>query len=98
MCLKRRAGAEIEILTSGVPYERLLRKASGESMSYFSAKPKSTRTGTFLLDSSMFAGLYEVRNKTISLVIYLLDVVVNNTASMKKVDPRKQKAKPFSGL
>lgn len=46
----------------------------------------------------MFAGLYEVRNKTISLVIYLLDVVVNNTASMKKVDPRKQKAKPFSGL
>lgn len=43
--------------TSGVPYERLLWKAVGESLSYFSAKPKSTRTGMFLCDSSIFAGL-----------------------------------------
>jgi hypothetical protein len=44
-------------VTSGVPYDRLLWKAVSESMSYFSAKPKSTRTGTFLLEIRMLAGL-----------------------------------------
>lgn len=81
-----------------MPYERLLWKALGESMSYFSAKPKSTRTGMLLWDRSMFAGLYEVRNKTISLAVRLLDVIVDDTMPMKKIDPRKQKVKPFSGF
>ena len=37
----------------------LLRKALRDSSLYCSAKPKSTRTGTFFSDSKMFAGLME---------------------------------------
>ncbi len=44
-------------LTSGVPYARLLKNAFLEFMSYFSAKPKSTRTGIRFDDNMMFAGL-----------------------------------------
>jgi hypothetical protein len=44
-------------LTSGVPYVRFERKAVSSSTSYFSAKPKSTNTGTCSSDKRMFAGL-----------------------------------------
>jgi hypothetical protein len=44
-------------LTSGVPYVRFERKAVSSSKSYFSAKPKSTSTGTCSSDNIMFAGL-----------------------------------------
>src|SRR5882724_6351061 len=43
--------------TSVVPYVRLLWKAFTEPMSYFSAKPKSTSTGTRLCDNKILAGL-----------------------------------------
>jgi hypothetical protein len=44
-------------LTSGVPYVRFERKAVSSSKLYFSAKPKSTNTGTCSSDKRMFAGL-----------------------------------------
>jgi len=56
-------------LTSGVPYERLLWNAVSDEISYFSAKPKSTRTGMFLWETSMFAGL----DNTIRTIIMLSD-------------------------
>lgn len=44
---------------SGVPYARVVRNASGESGSYFSEKPKSTRVGIEVDDNKILAGLRE---------------------------------------
>lgn len=50
------------VITSGVPYAMLLRKGLFVAASYFSAKPKSTRTGTRFSEIMMFAGLKVVRS------------------------------------
>lgn len=59
-------------LTSGVPYDKLLRNAVLDLTSYFSAKPKSTSTGTFFVERRMFAGLEKVRGKAEGITTKLL--------------------------
>jgi hypothetical protein len=79
-----------KILTSGVPYVRFERKAVSSSKSYFSAKPKSTNTGTCSSDKRMFAGLsWILVNYQVKVDVkckHSLEVVMDDTPRMEELD------------
>jgi hypothetical protein len=86
--------------TSGVPYERLLWNAVSDDTSYFSAKPKSTRTGMFLWEMSMLAGLIMLIGtiKGSDTGMNSLDVIMNDASCVQEFDTGEKEVEPLAGF
>ncbi|SRR5258708_36093232 len=69
-------------------------------MSYFSAKPKSTRTGMFLCEMSILAGLIMLMSTLKGSTTWMnpLDIIMNDASCVQEFDTREEEVEPVAGF